>query len=240
MSRLSAPLRIAILLLIIPATSSDADHIPVVHPSMVGYAYQVHSAGPDLWSVGNVFTVVAVAEPGDLAIIPLDEVTNEYTVVLENVVIRNYSESGAFGFVEFETGMVFSAFEDPRATGTAADFGITPPPNPTVPSTFTDGTRIAFSGTRSGEFYLRMYLPSGNGFFVWGEGLPIKNCALLGPGFHEWLMIQGWVALPGADADPPLEMPGPGYAFRLIAESDCDSPLQPGISTWGQVKAHYR
>jgi hypothetical protein len=136
--------------------------------------------------------------------------------------------------------MVFAAYEDARATGTAADFGTTPPPNPTTPATFVDGTRLAFSGTASDEFILTLDLARGIGWFIWQEGLPIMNCALLGPGFHDFFEVWGLVELPGSSADPPVVLPAPGYVFRLTSWSDCDTPVQDDPSTWGRLKAIYR
>jgi hypothetical protein len=241
MSRKLKPAWILFLLLVaVPMTSVHAQPPDVIHPSIFGYAYQLHSAGPDLWTVGNIFTIVTIAQPGDLAIIPLDDTLNEYTVVLEDLRVARYTESGGTGFVEFETGMIFSAYEDPRATGTSADFGSTPPPNGVSPSSFIDGTQLALSGTASDSFVLRFDLANGIGFFLWRSGLPIMNCALLGPGFEGFFRILGEVALPNANVNPPVEMPAPGYVFRLMAVSDCDSPLQPSYSSWGRLKSLYR
>jgi hypothetical protein len=223
------------MLLAISVPSVQAD---VVNPSISGYAYLEQSAGPDLWTVGNVFTIVTIAQPGDLAIIPLDDTVNQYTVVLEDAQVASYLESGGRGYVRFETGMLFSVYEDSRASGSSADFGSDGPPNAVSPSSFMDGTRLAYSGTESGSFELIIHLASGTGYFVWWHGLPITNCVLLGPGFLGYFQIYGEVVL--QNATPPVQMPAPDYVFQLWAQSDCDDPTQDQPSTWGELKALYR
>jgi hypothetical protein len=222
------------------ATQTDRGLAQPADPSLQGYGYLTHSAGPDLWSVGNAFTILTVADPGDVTYIPMDNVANQYTVVLENLVVASVTPWRHYLIVEFETGMLFSAYEDSRTTGTAADFGTTGPPNATAPATFVDGTQIVTSGTASEEAQLYYDLDNGTMNFYWDEGLPLRNCALLGPAFEHFFWIFGYFQPPDGSANPPVVMPAPGYAFSLYAQGECENPLQERASTWGRVKAFYR
>lgn len=227
------------ILLVLPGRGAAQ---PPEEPFIQGYGYLTHTAGPDLWTVGNSFTILTVADPGDVTYIPMDNVANQYTVVLENLVVASVTPWRHYLIVEFETGMLFSAYEDSRTTGTAADFGSTGPPNATAPATFVDGTQIVTSGTASEEAQLYYDLDNGTMRFYWDEGLPLVNCALLGPEFvpYPYFSIIGYIQPPDGSANPPVVVPAPGYVFDFWAEGNCENPLQDPPTTWGRVKSVYR
>ena len=110
------------------------------------------------------------------------------------------------------------------------------PPNPNVPSTFTDGT-IILSGTIS-NFYTQTnnftLNQTGNaeGNIVWTGGTLIGHVGGLNP--CPALFTGGMTWTP----NPNIVIPG--YLFRHDGKIDheCPVPTQPG--TWGRIKKLYR
>jgi hypothetical protein len=158
---------------------------------------------------------------------------NEYTYHYYNLTVATYffeSPSFAVTFVDPGRGRFF---EDSKATGTAAIYGIAPP-NATAPSKFIDGNLIL--GGRIDELVVwydyNPYTPQGGfvGKITLDEGALLDKIPPT--------QRAGWT-LAGLAGRPSASVPA-GYDHQINGECRIPGSVPATHRTWGALKALYR
>ena len=159
--------------------------------------------------------------------------TNEYTYHYYDLIVAQYFYDGNFLQVAFANPGRGRFFEDSRATGTAAVYGLYPP-NTTAPSRFIDGTLIL--GGRIDELVLWYdYNPDApQGGFV--GNLTLDEGTLLAQ--IPLAQRAGWT-LAGLAGRPNPSVPW-GYDHQISGECRIPGPVPVAHRTWGALKALYR
>ena len=189
-------------------------------------ATHMSTAGSDLTIVGTIDVWY------DPFLGVVDQATNEYTIILKDLVSLGSYESYGYVFTDYSGG-TFEIYEDAAKN---ADFGINPA-NGTVPSTFVDGTLIL-----SGPLAV---------FNVWGTTGPGGYAAsytaefeFTGPGAGPFYsLVEGCYGITGNNwsDDPGLGIPT-GYNFIVdgfFSVDDCRI-IDTEETNWGGVKQLFR
>ena len=158
---------------------------------------------------------------------------NEYTYQYYNLTVDADYWDGTNLMVMFINPGRGRFFEDSRATGTAAVYGLYPP-NTTAPSRFIDGTLIL--GGRIDELVLWYdYNPDApQGGFV--GNLTLDEGTLLAQ--IPLAQRAGWT-LAGLAGRPNPSVPW-GYDHQISGECRIPGPVPVAHRTWGALKALYR
>ena len=153
---------------------------------------------------------------------------NEYTFVLEGTA-TGFMTVGNYRIVSYTPGGI-TIYEDAKAGGTTADFGINPP-NATAPGTFSDGTPILV-GTLT-DFRFVVNTNDGTGSFeavfnVTG-GTQLANFPLN--------QRTGWTF--SGSSGNALNIPE-GYEHQIDGQTFLNAPSKAQRVTWGRLKAGFR
>jgi hypothetical protein len=195
----------------------------------IGYDYESPDPVPGSFGeVGSGYNALGAAMDMAAPLLP-DTTTNEYTFDISGLTPVNVQNFGSFIVIDYSPGL-FQVFEDSRASGTPAQFGINPP-NATAPSTFTDGSLfvqgqltnfqlVINTGTGSGSF---------NANFTVNGGSQLGNVPLN--------QRAGWT-FAGLTSNE-LNRPS-GYAHQVVGQVFLNSPLPVANKSWGALKAQYR
>lgn len=156
---------------------------------------------------------------------------NEYTFYLDFATVSSSSYVDDVLEVTFVSNALLTVYEDSRATGTNADYGVNPA-NATSPSTFVDGVNalqadvdnfvlIYDYNTAQGNFQGEANLVSGSKLFA----VPPAQRA-------------GWV-LGGLAGAPNATVPA-GYVNQISGEIQIPGATSATQKTWGSLKSLYR
>jgi hypothetical protein len=195
-----------------------------------GFDYEDPNNTPGFGSIGDGYNSLGLVLSVNPSLLTIDNVNNEYTYRFYNLAAVGSESAAPFLFVFYSPGD-FDIFEDSRASGTAADYGVNPA-NATAPSTFVDGTNI-LGGTVT-NFVLTLDLSSGTGSFngdiAFNRG---TQSGSIPPA-----QLSGWTfagLTSGAGTGTPA-----GYQHQVDGEIRVPDVTPTKAATWGQVKSTYR
>jgi hypothetical protein len=230
-------IRIAALALLACALAAPSFAGPVIdwdpayfYSTTPGVTATSSPPGATLFIVG---TVSVFGPP--LAFLNANDPTKDYTFYISGLTSLGTTPTpvpplGTAYLATYTTGVI-QLYE-----GTPRDAVFDPnPPNPNVPSTFTNGT-LLLSGTTS-NFYTQT-----NDFSGFSTGNAEGNIAWTGGTLFP-------LVSPGGTPCPSLFTGGlswhpsvlfPGYLFRHDGKIDLDCPTPARTSTWGRIKTLYR
>jgi hypothetical protein len=200
-----------------------------------GFDYESPNSNPGTYlAVGEGYSTLGfVTEFGAYLAPYVNNTVNEYTYHYYDLTVATYLYDGSSLMVTFVDPGRGRFFEDSRATGTAALYGVNPP-NATAPANFIDGNLIL--GGRIAELVLWYdFNPDApQGGFV-GK-ITLDEGTLLGqipPGQRD-----GWT-LAGLAGRPNPSVPV-GYDHQISGECRIPGSVSATHRTWGALKALYR
>jgi hypothetical protein len=200
-----------------------------------GFDYESPNSNPGTYlAVGEGYSTLGfVTEFGAYLAPYVNNTVNEYTYHYYDLTVATYLYDGSSLMVTFVDPGRGRFFEDSRATGTAALYGVNPP-NATAPANFIDGNLIL--GGRIDELVVWYdYNPDARqGGFV-GK-ITLDEGTLLGqipPGQRD-----GWT-LAGLAGRPNPSVPV-GYDHQISGECRIPGSVSATHRTWGALKALYR
>ncbi len=182
--------------------------------------------GPPL-SVGTVLSIPMLFDPvqPDPAL-PLDLEGNEYTVFVGDLQINDVQSSGGVVIVTFSGGFI-QIFEDPAKN---SQWTIDPP-NPQVPTTFTDGTLILGGGFTDCVMIFDVVFETGT---VQGH-----VDFTTGTRLDELDAPTGWLFYGGVTTNPLAGIPS-GYEMAWDPQLMGPETVPTHATTWGKVRGLFR
>jgi hypothetical protein len=200
-----------------------------------GFDYQVQPPPPGAGNylvLGSGYkTLGFVTEFGDLLQPHVTPALNEYTYYYSDLTVVDYQFDGNVLVVLFGNPGRGRFFEDSRASGTPAQYGVFPP-NATAPSDFIDGTLIL--GGHIDDMSLWYDYNWNQGGFT--GSISFDEGTLLG--FIPLAQRDGWT-LAGLAGRPNPSVPD-GYDHQISGECRIPGPTPAQHKTWGAIKALYR
>lgn len=225
MRRIVTPLLVAAFALLAYA---PVTHAQTLLFDYVGFDYQTPNNVP-FGDPGTSYTGIGTV-PFLFAPLTSDTNNNEYTYVMSGLApVGPPQVFGQFKIINYTAGTI-TLYEDSKLGGTAADFGVNPP-NPTVPTTFTDGTPILVGALTNFQFVLDTASGTGSfeAVFTVTGGSQLGNFPLN--------QRKGWT-FSGATVNA-LNIPQ-GYAHQVDGQTFLDAPVSSRKTSWGRLKAGYR
>jgi len=195
----------------------------------VGFDYESPNPNPGTFGEPGSGYVCLGTVPFLFAPIVANTALNEYTFVAQGLTPTSITPIGTFNLISYSVGS-FAIYEDPKAGGTAASFDPNPP-NLTVPTVFTDGTKI-LEGTLTG---LQFLIDSVNGTGSFEAVLNITGGTQIGN--FPLNQRTGWTF--SGSTSNALNIP-PGYAHQIDGQAFLNEPTATRRASWGQLKAGYR
>ena len=207
------------------ATAAHADSLLFDY---VGFDYESPDPNPATFGEAGSGYVGIGTVPGLFAPLVADTAANQYTYLVSGLTPVSSTTVGSYIIVDYSPGTL-SIYEDSKSTGTAADYG-TAPPNPTAPTTFTDGN-LFLTGTVNGfQFVYNTATNTGsyNATYTVTGGSQIVNFPLF--------QRDGWT-FAGASGNA-TNIPD-GYLHQVDGQNFL-GPVPTRPSSWGRIKASYR
>ena len=195
----------------------------------VGFDYESPDPNPATFGEAGSGYVGLGYVPNLFAPLVADTVVNQYTYVVSGMTPVSSTNVGSFVIIDYSTGSL-SIYEDPKSTGTYADFGSNPP-NAIAPASFTDGT-LFLAGTLTN---FRFVINTAN-----GSGSYEANFEVTGGSQYGNLPANqrtGWTF--AGSSGNALNIP-PGYAHQIDGQNFLDPPVHTHSVSWGALKATYR
>jgi hypothetical protein len=195
----------------------------------LGFDYEDPNPNPALFGeVGSGYVGLGTV-PGVFAPLVADSAKNEYTYHLTGATSVAMTPAGPFVIISYGGGTI-TLYEDSKSTGTASDFG-TSPPNAVAPSTFVDGTPILVGTLTAFQLILNTSNNSGSyeAQYTAVGGTQLSN---IPPDQR-----TGWT-FAGATSNATVT-PG-GYAHQIDGQVFLNQPVPARRSSWGRIKATYR
>ena len=182
------------------------------------YGYlQLTGADNTVGTTGVCLALFDVVQPDP--IFPVDTATNEYTVVLDNMVISAAVNMGSGNYRTMLSGTQVRIFEDPLKNAAWA-----------APGTFVDGTLLLIGGPYTiTRFKYSNGTGSFAGDFAWTGGTRFGDL----PGCQE----NGWRTFGGLSNRVTLP---PGFIEAWDGQFFCNLPVAVNQGTWGSIKSLYR
>lgn len=225
MRRIVTPLLVAAFALL---AFAPVTHAQTLLFDYVGFDYQTPNNVP-FGDPGTSYTGIGTV-PFLFAPLTSDTNNNEYTYVMSGLApVGPPQVFGQFKIINYTAGTI-TLYEDAKLGGSAADFGVNPP-NPTVPTTFTDGTPILVGSLTNFQFVLDTASGTGSfeAVFTVTGGSQLGNFPLN--------QRKGWT-FSGATVNA-LNIPQ-GYAHQVDGQTFLDAPVSSRKTSWGRLKAGYR
>ncbi|MEP7027202.1 MAG: hypothetical protein ABI960_01280 [Candidatus Eisenbacteria bacterium] len=195
-----------------------------------GFDYEDPNNTPGFGNVGDGYNSLGFVTEVNPALLTADFSNNEYTYQFKDLTALATDSAPPYLFVFYSNGR-FRIFEDPKTSGTAADYGVNPP-NATAPPTFTDGTLML--GGAVSNFVLTLDLTNNNGSFngdiTFDEGTQ--------QGSIPPAQLNGWTfagLTSGGGTGTPT-----GYTHQVDGEIRVPGATPAYGTSWGKVKNLYR
>jgi hypothetical protein len=198
------------------------------------------SIAPEPRFPGDELRLVAVLSPGTTWVpVPLDFNSNEYTVYVHGLSLRDRRQNGLLVQSIFKGGIAEiygdPSFNAPFRYNTPA--GQVPPLDPSqVPARFIDGelvVRFAIS-----RLTLLFYPQAGIGTVAYTD----SEIKVIGGWAMDYLveagMLGGW-HMGGGFTDEPGTVPA-GYGYRYDTLFRWESPQAVAPTSWGRIKANFK
>jgi hypothetical protein len=202
---------------------------PLLLIDYVGFDYESPNPNPaQFGEIGSGY--VSLGEvPVLYAPLVFNQTANEYTYVISGLISTNRQSIGSYIVVDYSPGTL-AVYEDDRTLGTTHDYGINPP-NPTAPSTFSDGTPYLNGPLSNFRFVFNTSDNSGSfeGEFSATGGSQLSN---IPPSDR-----NGWT-FAGATSNA-LNIPQ-GYAHQIDGQVILEQVVPTRDASWGRLKANYR
>jgi hypothetical protein len=169
----------------------------------------------------------------------MDFGSNEYTVHIHGLVLRNRKPNGPLVQSAFEGGTAEiyrdPSFNAPFKHNTPAN--LVPPLHPdVVPAHFADGELIvqfAFN-----QLITLFYPPAGIGTVAYtNSDLRVIGGSAM-PLLSDLNMVTGWHMGGGFTDDPRAVPAGYGYRYDTLFRWEMPQPVEP--TTWGEIKARFK
>jgi hypothetical protein len=230
MKRAALLLLLALSVIAVPAFAQS----DVLLLGFSGFDYESPNPSPTYLALGEGYNTLGFVTSFGAYLAPyVNSTANEYTYHYYDLTVDTYYYDGSSLYVTFVNPGRGRFFEDSRATGTAALYGVAPP-NATAPSRFIDGTLIL--GGRIDDLGLwydyNPFAPQGGfvGLLTLDEG------TLLGHIPPE--QRAGWT-IAGLAGQPNPSVPD-GYDHQVSGEVRIPGSVPAAHRTWGALKALYR
>ncbi len=213
-----------------PALSPGGAQAQTLLVDYVGYDFESPDPNPaQFGEAGAGYHGIGFA-PNLFAPLMPDTANYQYTYYIDGLTVSGQIPVGSFLIINYTGPGTIRVFEDAKAGGTAADYGVYPP-NATAPSTFVDGT-LFLEGSLTG-FQLVLNTTNNSGsyeaqFDVTG-GSQYANI----PANER----SGWT-FAGATGNE-LNRPS-GYAHQIDGQIFLNSAVPTRQTTWGRLKTNYR
>jgi hypothetical protein len=229
MKRAALLLFLALSVIAVPAFAQS----DVFLLGFTGFDYESPNLYPGTYlAIGEGYNTLGFVTAFGTYLAPyVNSTTNEYTYHYYDLTVRDYYFDGSYLEVVFVDPGRGRFFEDSKATGTAALYGITPP-NATAPSRFIDGTVIL--GGRIDYLVLSYDFGANQGGF--SGNISFDEGALLGQ--IPLAQRNGWT-LAGLAGRPNPSVPV-GYDHQISGECRIPGSVPATHRTWGALKALYR
>jgi len=200
-----------------------------------GFDYESPNSNPGTYlAIGEGYNTLGFVTSFGTYLAPyVNNTTNEYTYHYYDLTVATYLYDAGSLMVTFVDPGRGRFFEDSRATGTAAQYGIAPP-NADAPSKFIDGNLIL--GGRIDEFVMwydfNPDAPQGGfvGKLTLDEGTLLPQIPPTQRG--------GWTLAGLAGRNNP-SVPD-GYDHQISGECRIPGSVPAAHRTWGALKALYR
>ena len=195
-----------------------------------GFDYEDPNNTPGFGNIGDGYNSLGFVTQVNPVLLTANFTNNEYTYQFKDLSAIATDAAPPYLFVFYNNGRV-RIFEDPKAGGTAADYGVNPP-NATAPPTFTDGTLIL--GGVVSNFVLTLDLTNNNGSFngdiTFDEG---SQQGTIPPA-----QLNGW-SFAGLTSGSATGTPS-GYSHQVDGEVRVPGVTPAYGTSWGKVKNLYR
>lgn len=194
----------------------------------VGFDYESPNPNPGTFGEAGSGYVGIGTVPGLFAPLTADTTLYQYTYVVNGMTPVSTTAIGSYIIVDYTAGAL-SIYEDSKFSGTAADYGNSPP-NATAPSSFTDGT-LFLTGTLNGFQYVfnnATNTGSYNASYTVTGGSQIVNFPVY--------QRDGWT-FAGASGNA-TNIPD-GYLHQVDGQNFL-GPVPTRASSWGRLKTLYR
>ena len=227
-----AALLLLLLILSVIAVPALAD-TDVFLLGFAGYDYESPNPDPGVYlAIGEGYKALGFMTAfGDYLAAHVNPAANEYTYHYYDLTVQSYFFEANYLEVLFANPGRGRFYEDSKATGTAARYGVYPP-NPTAPSTFIDGTVIL--GGRIENLLLSYDFGANQGGFT--GNISFDEGTLLGQ--IPVAQRDGWT-LSGLAGRTNPAIPD-GYDHQISGECRIPGPVPAAHRTWGALKARYR
>jgi hypothetical protein len=197
----------------------------------VGFDYEDPNPNPGVFgAVGEGYKGVGEVPVLHLTFLAPDTTTYQYTYFFTDLTVTSRSTIGPFDIINYGPGKL-RIYEDSRSTGTAANYGIGPPPNGDAPDSFIDGTLILEGDLNSFQYVFNTDTKTGSfeADFTAVSGSKIGNIPLD--------QRVGWTF--AGTSGNSVTIP-PGYAHQVDGQTFLNAPTVTRTGTWGGIKARYR
>ncbi len=192
----------------------------------VGYDYEAPDIDPLVFGeVGSGYVGLGFVPVMFAPLVP-DTVNNQYTYHMSGLTSVSRAVVGDFVIVTYSGPGVIRVYEDSKALGTDADYGINPP-NATAPSSFSDGTLFLEGELTSFQMILNTVTDTGSfeAVFEAVGGSQLGNIPLN--------QREGWTF--AGNTGNELNRPE-GYRHQVDGQIFLDAPLPVERTTWSRIK----
>lgn len=195
----------------------------------VGFDYEDPKApGSEFGDFGNGYVSLGTV-PFLFAPLTSNTTLNEYTYVINGMTSTGFTTVGPYRIVSYTAGTI-TIYEDAKAGGTAADFGVSPP-NGVAPGTFTDGVPILVGQLTNFQFVV----DNNNGTGSFEAVFTVTGGTQFG-NFPSNQLV-GWTF--AGSTGNALNIPE-GYAHQIDGQTFLNAPVNVKRTSWGRLKAGYR
>jgi hypothetical protein len=195
----------------------------------VGFDFESPNPVPSTFGeFGSGYVGLGVV-PGLFAPLVADTANYEYTYVISGLTPVGVVAIGTYLVIDYSPGTI-SLYEDSKASGTAADYGVNPP-SALAPATFTDGSLFLTGTLSSFQFVVNSTNGTGSyeGIYDITGGSQLGNFPVTGR--------KGWTF---AGSTGNANNIPPGYAHQIDGQNYLGLPVRSRATTWGRIKAEYR
>jgi hypothetical protein len=196
----------------------------------VGFDYENPDLAPSTFgALGDGYRGVGFV-PVLFAPLVSDQANNEYTYYFDGLVAVNRQVIGSFAVIDYAGPGTLTIYQDPKASGTPADYG-TNPPSAVSPVTFTDGTPVLVGSLTNFRYILNLNTGSGSfeAVFTVTGGTQFGNFPAN--------QLLGWTF--AGTTQNTLSVPE-GYDHQVDGQTFLNEPVPARSDTWGGLKRRYR
>ncbi|NOT35116.1 MAG: hypothetical protein HOP12_13290 [Candidatus Eisenbacteria bacterium] len=226
MKRLATLVVLAVACLLAPTHA----HAQLLLFDYVGFDYEDPDLTPSVFGAPGDGYVGIGEVPVLSAPLSSNPALNQYTYVITGLIATAQNTVGPFVVTSYTSPGTLTIYEDPISTGTAFDYGVTPP-NASAPSSFNDGTAILIGELRNFTFIFNTATNSGSyeaEYEVVGGSQYVAIPANQRSGWTFSGVTRNTTSIPS------------GYAHQADGQTFLDAPTPAQNRSWGSLKRSYR